>query len=104
MSKEIRDWATHTKTLLRQAPLSLEARCREIRERFGPGAQIDPSTLWHYYRMAKVKFRQPLRSLDTTLSEVSISSIVLLYSAGILDIIYKIGRFQKNTPNEGQIK
>ena len=62
-------WATSTQTLLRQAPLSLEARCAEIRDRFGENARIDPTTLRNYYRQAKIRFRQPLSNLDTVLTD-----------------------------------
>lgn len=77
LSQEARDWATHPNTLLRQAPLCLEARCREIRERFRDEPPIDPTTLRNYYKMAKIKFRQPLRNLDTTLSPVSRLSVMM---------------------------
>ena len=61
-------------TLLQHAPLCLEARCKRIEDKYG--IKIDPSTLWHYYRKAKIRFRQPLRYMDTALSEVSIRCII----------------------------
>ena len=48
-------WATSKQTLLQHAPLSLEARCKKIEDKYE--IKIDPSTLWNYYRSAKIRFR-----------------------------------------------
>ena len=61
-------------TLLQHAPLCLEARCKRIEDKYE--VKIDPSTLWNYYHKAKIRFRQPLRYMDTALSEVSITVFI----------------------------
>ena len=55
LSQDAIRWATSKQTLLQQAPLCLEARCKRIEDK--NEIKIDPSTLWNYYRSAKIRFR-----------------------------------------------
>ena len=66
LTKAQRAWATCTQTLIKQAPLSLTKRCQLIKQRFKQ--DIHRTTLRNYYRRSNITYRQPLRSLQTTMS------------------------------------
>ena len=53
--------------------LSVAQRCREIQRRFG--VRIGATTLSRYYKQAKIKYRFPVRSLDTCHSPDKIRSL-----------------------------
>lgn len=63
------NWATNPNTLRDQLSLSLEARCQKLVDRYGPVARIDSTTLANYYKERKIRYRYPLRGLDTRLTD-----------------------------------
>ena len=47
----------------------MKQRCHRLVARYGEAARVDPESLRHYFLEAGIKFKQPLRSLATSLSE-----------------------------------
>ena len=53
--------------------MSIAKRCRQLQRRFG--IRVGETTLRSYYKQAKIKYRYPVRSLDTAHSEDKIRSL-----------------------------
>ena len=69
MSAEARRCVTSRATLYYQNRLTLKHWYHRLVARYGEAARVDPESLRHYFLEAGISFRQPLRSLATSLSE-----------------------------------